>query len=212
MNIFGFSIIDILIIVAYLALMTYIGKRHTGKVKNQEDFFLAGRGVGKLFQFFMNMSTITDAGQAVNTAAAAFSKGIGGVWLLLAPILTGPYYWFLAAWFRRVRLVTMAELFEERFRSKFLACIYAVVGIWLSVINIGIANKISLRTFQAMTVKPESKLSVEEKQQVDMFREYTQLDKLYKSKKSPATKCLKICIRKIKSALIFHIPIHGFSI
>jgi SSS family solute:Na+ symporter len=162
--------------------MTYIGKRSTGKVKNQEDFFLAGRGVGKLFQFFMNMSTITDAGQAVNTAAAAFSKGIGGVWLLLAPILTGPYYWFLAGWFRRVRLVTMAELFEERFKSKFLACIYAVVGIWLSVINIGIANKISLRTFQAMTVKPDAKLTIEEKQQVSMFQEYTQLDKLYKAK------------------------------
>jgi SSS family solute:Na+ symporter len=182
MNIFGFSIVDVVIILGYLALMTYIGKRQTGKVKNQEDFFLAGRGVGKLFQFFMNMSTITDAGQAVNTAAAAFSKGLGGVWLLLAPILTGPYYWFLAGWFRRVRLITMAELFEERFRSKFLACIYAVVGIWLSVINIGIANKISLRTFQAMTVKPAAKCSVEEKQQMDMFREYTQLDKLYKAK------------------------------
>ncbi|OHB51634.1 MAG: hypothetical protein A2Y12_01965 [Planctomycetes bacterium GWF2_42_9] len=182
MSILGFNIIDILILFAYLALMTYIGKRHSGKVKNQEDFFLAGRGVGKLFQFFMNMSTITDAGQAVNTAAAAFSKGIGGVWLLLAPILTGPYYWFLAGWFRRVRLVTMAELFEERFQSKFLACIYAVVGIWLSVINIGIANKISLRTFQAMTVKPDAKLTINEKQQVEMFREYTQLDKLYKAK------------------------------
>ncbi|MEN6384567.1 MAG: sodium:solute symporter family protein [Phycisphaerales bacterium] len=188
MNILGFNIIDILIILAYLALMTYIGKRSTSKVKNQEDFFLAGRGVGKLFQFFMNMSTITDAGQAVNTAAAAFSKGIGGVWLLLAPILIGPYYWFLAGWFRRVRLVTMAELFEERFRSKFLACIYAVVGIWLSVINIGIANKISLRTFQAMTVKPEARLTIEEKQQVAMFNEYTQLDKLYKSKQLEADK------------------------
>ncbi len=182
MNIFGFNIIDISIIVAYLALMTYIGKRNTSKVKSQEDFFLAGRGVGKLFQFFMNMSTVTDAGQAVNTAAAAFSKGLGGVWLLLAPILTGPYYWFMAGWFRRVRLVTMAELFEERFRSKFLACIYAVVGIWLSVINIGIANKISLRTFQAMTVKPAEKCSVEQQQQMNMFKEYTQLDKLYKSK------------------------------
>ncbi|MFA5293252.1 MAG: sodium:solute symporter family protein [Phycisphaerae bacterium] len=182
MNIVGFNIIDILIIVAYLAIITYIGKRSTSKVHNQEDFFLAGRGVGKVFQFFMNMSTITDAGQAVNTAAAAFSKGLGGVWLLLAPILTGPYYWFLAGWFRRVRLVTMAELFEERFKSKFLASIYAVVGIWLSVINIGIANKISLRTFQAMTVKPAQKYSVEEKAQVDMFREYGDLDKLYKAK------------------------------
>ena len=182
MTIIGFHIVDILIILVYLVLITYIGKRGSKKVKNQEDFFLAGRGVGKAFQFFMNMSTITDAGQAVNTAAAAFSKGLGGVWLLLAPIVTGPYYWFLAAWFRRVRLVTMAELFEERFRSKFLASIYAVVGIWLSVINIGIANKISLRTFQAMTVKPAAKLTLTEKERINMFQEYRQLDSLYKGK------------------------------
>jgi SSS family solute:Na+ symporter len=180
--ILGFHWIDILLIVGYLSVTVYIGKRSVSKVKNQEDFFLAGRGVGKIFQFFMNMSTITDAGQAVNTAAAAFKNGLGGVWLLLAPILTGPYYWFLAGWFRRVRLITMAELFEERFKSKFMACIYAVVGIWLSVINIGIANKISLRTFQAMTIKPVEKCSVEEKANVEMYREFKDLDKLYKAK------------------------------
>jgi SSS family solute:Na+ symporter len=182
MDILGFHPLDVAIIVVYLLLITYIGKRSTAKVHNQEDFFLAGRGVGKLFQYFLNMSTIVDAGNAVNTAAATFSKGLGGVWILLAPILTGPYYWFMAGWFRRVRLITMAELFEERFRSKFLASIYAVVGIWLSVINIGIANKISLRTFQAMTIKPVAKCTSEEKMQMQLYQEYRQLDKTYRAK------------------------------
>jgi SSS family solute:Na+ symporter len=182
MDIFGFNPLDVAIIIAYLLLITYIGKRSTSKVHNQEDFFLAGRGVGKLFQYFLNMSTIVDAGNAVNTAAATFSKGLGGVWILLAPILTGPYYWFLAGWFRRVRLITMAELFEERFRSRFLASIYAAVGIWLSVINIGIANKISLRTFQAMTIKPPANYTQAEKTQVQQYQEYCQLDKAYRAK------------------------------
>jgi len=182
MDIFGFHPIDIAIIIAYLLLITYIGKRSISKVKNQEDYFLAGRGVSKIFQYFMNMSTIIDSGNAVNTASAAFSKGLGGVWILLAPILTGPYYWFLAGWFRRVRLITMAELFDERFKSKFMACIYAIVGIWLSVINIGITNKISLRTFQAMTVKPEVKYTPQERTKVQFYQEYCQLDKEYKAK------------------------------
>ncbi len=182
MDILGFHPLDIAIIVAYLLLITYIGKRSIAKVHNQEDYFLAGRGVGKLFQYFLNMGTIVDSGNAVNTASAAFSRGLGGVWILLAPILTGPYYWFMAGWFRRVRLITMAELFEERFRSKFLASIYAIVGIWLSVINIGIANKISLRTFQAMTNKPESKYTAQETTQVQQYNEYYQLDKEYRAK------------------------------
>jgi len=186
MDLFGFHPIDVLLIVAYLAVITYIGKRSAGKVRTQEDFFLAGRGVGKLFQYFLNMSTIVDAGNAVNTASAAFSKGLGGVWILLAPIFSGPYYWFMAAWFRRTRLITMAELFDERFKSKSLAFIYACVGIWLSIINIGIANKISLRTFQAMTIKPAEKCTVEEQQKIQMYQEYRQLDKLYKTKQLPA--------------------------
>jgi SSS family solute:Na+ symporter len=188
MDLLGFHPIDVILLVGYLVLITYIGKRSARKIKSQEDFFLAGRGVGKLFQFFLNMSTITDAGQAVNTAAAAFAKGLGGVWILLAPLFSGPYYWFMSGWFRRVRLVTMAELFDERFKSKSLAFIYACVGIWLSVINIGIANKISLRTFQAMTLKPEAEYTAQEQQNVEMFAEYRELEGLYKAKALPPEK------------------------
>ncbi|MDD5011451.1 MAG: hypothetical protein PHQ00_04940, partial [Phycisphaerae bacterium] len=59
---------------------------------------------------------------------------------------------------------------------------YAVFGIWLIVINISIANKISLRTFQAMTIKPAEKCSVEEKAHVDLYVEFRQLDQRYKAK------------------------------
>ncbi len=186
MNILGFHPIDILLIVAYLGIITYIGKRSAGKVRSQEDFFMAGRSVGKVLQYFMNMATIVDASNAVNTASFAFSKGLGGVWLMLAPIFSGPYYWFIAGWFRRVRLITMAELFDERFKSKFLSVFYACVGIWLTIILAGMSYKITLRTFQAMTVKPVEKCTVAEKQKMDLYQEYNQLDKLYRAKQLPA--------------------------
>ena len=185
MYILGFHWIDILLIVAYLGAITYVGKRTSGKVKSQEDFFMAGRSVGKLLQYFMNMATIVDASNAVNTASFAFSKGLGGVWLMLAPIFSGPYYWFIAGWFRRVRLITMAELFDERFKSKFLSFFYAIVGIWLTIILAGMSYKITLRTFQAMTVKPVEKCTAAEKQKMDLFTEYDQLNKLYKAKQLP---------------------------
>jgi solute:Na+ symporter, SSS family len=182
MDILGFNPVDILLIVAYLAAITYVGKRTSGKVRSQEDFFMAGRSVGKLLQYFMNMATIIDASNAVSTASFAFSKGLAGVWLLLAPIFSGPYYWFIAGWFRRVRLITMAELFDERFKSKFLSFFYACVGIWLTVILAGMSYKITYRTFEAMTVKPVEKCTAAEKQQMDLFKEYDQLNKQYKVK------------------------------
>ncbi len=172
-------------IVAYLALITYIGKRSASKIRNEEDFFLAGRTVGKLLQYFFNMSTVVDANSAVRTASFAFHKGLGGVWLMLVGIFTGPYYWFMAGWFRRVRLITMAELFEERFKSKALASIYAIVGIWLSIIIIGVGYKTSLRTFEAMTIKPIEKCSPTEIKKIELYKEFRGLDKLYKENKLP---------------------------
>ncbi|MGB8226645.1 MAG: hypothetical protein WCE45_07285, partial [Sedimentisphaerales bacterium] len=185
MYILGFHPIDVLVIVAYLGAITWVGKRTSGKVKNQEDFFMAGRSVGKLLQYFMNMATIVDASNAVNTSSFAFGKGIGGVWLMLAPIFSGPYYWFIAGWFRRVRLITMAELFDERFKSKFLSVFYAVVGIWLTIILAGMSYKITFRTFEAMTVKPVEKCTAAEIQKMDLYKEYYQLNKLYKAKQLP---------------------------
>jgi len=182
MTFLGFHLIDIMAIIAYLAIVTYIGKKTSAKIHTQEDFFLAGRSVGKLLQYFFNMSSIIDANSAVRTASFTFNKGLGGIWLMLAPIFSGPYYWFMAGWFRRVRLITMAELFEERFKSKILASVYACVGIWLSILFIGIGYKTSLRTFEAMTIKPAAKCTAQEIQKVEMYKEYRQLDKLYRAK------------------------------
>ena len=47
MDLFGFHPIDVILLVGYLVLITYIGKRSSRKIKSQEDFFLAGRGVDK---------------------------------------------------------------------------------------------------------------------------------------------------------------------
>jgi SSS family solute:Na+ symporter len=183
LTVFGFHPLDVLMIMIFLAVITYIGKRTSAKIKTQEDFFMAGRSVGKILQYFLNMSTTIDANSAVRTASFTFEKGMGGVWLMLAGIFSGPYYWFLAGWFRRTRMITMAELFEERFKSKVLPSIYACVGIWLSLLIIGIGYKASLRTFEALTMKPVEKCTVEQQEKIQMHDEFVQMDKLYRAKK-----------------------------
>lgn len=181
MNIIGFHPLDILIIVAYLLIITYIGRRIAEKIHTEQDFFLAGRSMNKFFQFFLNMGILSDANSAVRTASFTFNKGLGGVWLMLIGVFTGPYYWFMAGWFRRVRLVTMAELFEERFKSKILPSIYAVVGIWLSILIMGVGYRASLRTFQAMTIKPVERCTEAERHSLQQYDAYRRLDALYKS-------------------------------
>lgn len=185
MVILGFHPLDLLIIFVYLFVILYIGQRLSRRIRSEEDFFLAGRSLNKFLQFFLNLGTLTDANSAIRTASFTFNKGIGGVWLMLSMVFTGPYYWFMAAWFRRVRLVTMAELFQDRFKSRFLPPLYAFMGIWLSVLIIGIGYKASLRTFQAMTIKPLEKTTIEERQMMEQYEQYRRLDTLYRDNRLP---------------------------
>jgi SSS family solute:Na+ symporter len=181
MNWVGFHWLDILVIAVYFFIITYIGRRIAEKIRTEQDFFLAGRSMNKFFQFFLNMGILSDANSAIRTASFTFHKGLGGAWLMLIGVFTGPYYWFMAGWFRRVRLVTMAELFEERFKSKLLPSIYAVVGIWLSILIMGVGYRASLRTFQAMTIKPADRCSESERHAIEQYQLYRRLDVQYQS-------------------------------
>jgi hypothetical protein len=64
-------------------------------------------------------------GQATTTSSSVYRQGAGGAWLALITLFLTPYYWFLNVWFRRVRLTTTAEMFEDRFGKRFLGSLYA---------------------------------------------------------------------------------------
>jgi SSS family solute:Na+ symporter len=164
--------LDLLVILAYLAIVIYIGRRASRGAQNQENFFLAGRKLGKLYQFFLNFGNATDANGAVSTSSLVYQKGASGVWLSLQTLFMNPYYWFMNAWFRRVRLVTVADLFEDRFGSRALARFYASFQIVATVIVIiGFGNLVGYKVTASLMVKPEAKWSAEERASVEGYRE-----------------------------------------
>ena len=67
MRIGSLHVVDILIILSYLAIVVYVGRRAAAAASNQEGFFLAGRKLGKLYQFFLYFGNATDANGAVST-------------------------------------------------------------------------------------------------------------------------------------------------
>ena len=71
MHFFGLHWIDGLIIVAYIIAVLAIGKILSHGVKDEKDFFLGGRSLGKWFQFFLSFGTMTDPGQATTTSSSA---------------------------------------------------------------------------------------------------------------------------------------------
>ena len=125
MKLFGLHWIDVTILFGYIVAVLLIGKALSRGVKGEGDFFLGGRSLGRWLQFFLSFGNMTDPGQATTTSSSVYRQGAGGAWLALITLFLTPYYWFMNVWFRRVRLTTMADLFADRFGSRFLATLYA---------------------------------------------------------------------------------------
>ncbi|MEE8605143.1 MAG: sodium:solute symporter family protein, partial [Candidatus Aminicenantaceae bacterium] len=181
MYIWGLHIVDAGIILFYVALILWIGKRAGEKTKNTGDFFLAGRKLGKFYQFFLNFGCSTNADQAVAVSREIYRTGIGGMWIQYLVLFLTPFYWFSVFFFRRIRLTTIGDYFTERFNSKSLGASYAIFILLMSILGGGIGYMIAAKTMMAMTPKSPEQLSHEERLSVEQFREYqtfrTRLDK-----------------------------------
>jgi Na+/proline symporter len=175
MTFFGLHPLDAAILFAYIVVVLAIGQYLSRKTKTEDDFFLGGRKLGKWFQFFLNFGNMTDPSSAPAAASSVYKEGIGGIWLLLIPLFLTPYYWFMSIWYRRVRLTTMADLFDERFGSRFLASVYTFVAIFISVLNIGFGNIVALKTLQPIMIKPASAYTAADRKMLSEYREYEAL-------------------------------------
>ncbi len=178
MNLGSLHLLDLIVIFAYLAAVIWIGRRGAAKAsKGGEGFFLADRKLGKLYQFFLNFGNATDANGAVSTSSLVYQKGASGVWLSLQTLFMNPYYWFMNAWFRRVRLVTVADLFEDRFGSRGLARFYAGFQIFATVVVIiGFGNLVGYKVTASLLVKPEVRWTAEERASVESYTEFKRLE------------------------------------
>ena len=87
---------------------------------------MAGRKLGKFYQFFLNFGCSTNADQAVAVSREIYRQGIGGMWIQYLVLFLTPFSWFSTFFFRRIRLTTIGDYFTERFKSKSLGGSYAV--------------------------------------------------------------------------------------
>ncbi len=165
-------ILDILIVLSYLAAVVYIGKRASAGNNTEDGFFLAGRKLGKLYQFFLNFGNATEPSGAVSTASFVYQQGAPGSWLSFQTVFMNPYFWFMNVWFRRARLTTVSDLFEDRFNSRRLSLFYAMFQILVACVFLGFANVTAYKIASSLVVKEASQYTVEDRAAVEG---YTQL-------------------------------------
>lgn len=173
----NFHVLDFVVVAVYLAVVVSLGKIGANRATGQEGFFLAGRKLGKIYQFFLNFGNSTDATGAVSTVSVVYQQGAAGTWIGFQNIFLNPYYWFMNAWFRRVRLTTTADLFEDRLGSRRLASFYAIFQIFCVVLLTAFGNLVAYKISSVLVTKPEATWTAAERRSVQKYRELKQLEK-----------------------------------
>jgi SSS family solute:Na+ symporter len=175
MTIWGLHIIDVTVILFYILVILWLGKRAGERTKDTGEFYLAGRKLGKFYQFFLNFGCSTNAEQAVAVSREIYRQGIGGMWIQFLMLFVTPFYWFTCLFFRRVRLTTIGDFFTERFKSPFLGGSYAVFILLLSLLGGAIGYMAAAKTMMAMTPKSVEQYTPEERQSIEDFKAYREL-------------------------------------
>lgn len=175
MTVFGLHGIDAAIVLSYLAAVLWLGRRSQRRTKGTDDFFIAGRRLGRFYQFFLNFGHSTNADQAMVVAREVYRQGVGGMWIQSLVLFLTPFYWFTTAFYRRSRLITIGDFFTERFQSKFLGAAFAVFTLVMAIIGGGVGFMVAGKTVQALTPKPPELYTTAEKESVNLFFEYQDL-------------------------------------
>ncbi|MCI0338256.1 MAG: sodium:solute symporter family protein [Acidobacteria bacterium] len=151
----GLSTLDLAVIVIYLIGITAFGLYVSRRVKDTEGFFMGNRRFGKALMIAQALTTGTRADYAIGVAGASYEIGMAGIWYQWMWIFSTPFFWLLSPIFRRMRYVTTADFFEERF-SRSLGIGYSFFALYLFMLWQGTIIKGAATTITAITGLPEA--------------------------------------------------------
>ncbi len=186
MTLIGLHVVDVALICIYVVVIIWVGRAIGRKKQDAEGFYLAGRKLGKFYQFFLNFGHSTDSNQAAGVSREVYRQGLGGMWIQYLVLFLTPFYWFTTMLYRRARLITIGDLLTERFDSKFLGGAFAAFCLVLALIGGGASYMVAGKTMMALTPKAESEYTAEEAASVTAFREFRNLQNRAASGLEPA--------------------------
>lgn len=147
---FGISLIDLGVLLAYLVGITVLGVWAHKKIKSTGDFFMGNRRFGKIMMIAQAFGAGTHTDQPVSVAGAAYTTGLAGIWYQWMWMFSTPFYWIIAPIYRRLRYITMADFFKERY-GNLLAVFYTLIGLIYFCMDIGIMLKGTGITVEGLT-------------------------------------------------------------
>ncbi|MEO5712329.1 MAG: hypothetical protein ABIT37_02485 [Luteolibacter sp.] len=163
----GLSAADLAVIAAYFVVMILIGLRSLRRIHTEEEFFLGKRRFGKFIQMFANFGQATSVDTGPTVITTTYHNGLAGVWSVLMLLFGTPFHWFTSVWYRRMRTATLGDYYAERYHSRMIGGIYAMLmGIGLCIL-LSLSFIILVKTVQSMTPKDPAALTLVEQAEVE---------------------------------------------
>ncbi len=137
MHVYGLHIVDLITLVAILATIVYVGFRAHRQVHSMGDYIIGRRRFGKVFMIMHAFGTGTHTDQAVIVAGQSYAHGLSGIWAQWLWLFCTPFYWLIAPIFRRMRYLTTADYFRERFHGG-MEVAFVIMGILVLTVDMGV--------------------------------------------------------------------------
>ena len=141
-----------IVLVLYFAGMLLMGWWSKRGTHSQEGYLLGNRQFGVPMMIMHAFGAGTHPGNVAGVMSAAVVSGASSIWVSWMWLFGTPFYWLIAPVIRRMRCLTMADYFEQRFgkSASVLYIIVAAVGMIVFLSGVLLATT---RTVQGMMGK-----------------------------------------------------------
>ena len=152
MELLGLDIVIWIILVIYLAGMLLLGWWSKRDAHSQEGFLLGNRRFGSFMMIMHSFGAGTHPGAPAGVISKTVSSGASGIWVSWMWMFGTPFYWLIAPVIRRMRMLTMADYFEQRF-SRLASLFYVLVAVIGMTVMLASVLLATTRTVQGIMGK-----------------------------------------------------------
>ena len=141
-----------IVLTAYFAGMLLMGWWSKRGIHNQEGYLLGNRQFGVLMMIMHAFGAGTHPGNVAGVMSQAVVSGASSIWVSWMWLFGTPFYWVIAPVIRRMRCLTMADFFRQRF-GKAASILYIIVAAAGMIVFLAGVLLATTRTVQGMMGK-----------------------------------------------------------
>ena len=148
------------VVALYFVGMLILGWASRRSIHSQEGYLLGNRQFGWPMMVMHAFGAGTHPGNVAGVMSEAVVSGAAGIWVSWMWLFGTPFYWLIAPVVRRMRCLTLADFFQQRFgkAASVLYIIVAAAGMIVFLAGVLLATTRTVQGMMGQTAAQESQV------------------------------------------------------